>query len=59
MSLFIDNPRDYALELVYSDAVDRETLLIACLKYMSHDEVRGMLEANELSPSFFAEQNDD
>ena len=47
-----NEPRDYALEMVYSGRVDRETLLIACLKYMSHDDVRDMLDANELSPRF-------
>lgn len=50
MSTFQDRPRDYALELVENGQVDHNTMLIACLKYMSHDDVRGMLSANELAP---------
>ena len=52
--LFIENPRDYALELVERGRVDQETLLVACLKYMSYDDVRDMLEANEMLPHNFA-----
>ena len=51
MSQFESNPRDYALELVENGQVDHNTMLIACLKYMSHDDVRGMLSANELAPA--------
>ncbi len=46
------NPRDYALELVESGMVSYETMLTAALKYMSHDNVRKMLDFNELSPRF-------
>ena len=49
--LFQDNPRDYALKLVEA-GLEANTLIIACLKYMSHDDVRGMLDCNELSPRF-------
>ena len=56
--LFDDDPRDYALELVESGAADLETLVIGLLKYLSHDDVRDMLEANELAPDFFAESFD-
>jgi hypothetical protein len=31
---------------------DPMNLLTAALKYMSHDDVRDMLDANELSPRF-------
>jgi len=49
------NPRAYALYLVEDvRLVSRATLLLACLKYMSNDDVRDMLDANELSPRFFA-----
>lgn len=54
--LFRDDPRDFALELCYSGAVDFEYLALACLKYMSHDDVRGMLDCNELSPRFLNEE---
>jgi len=40
--------RDYALEMVEEDRVSSDYLLMACLKYMSEDDVRDMLEANEM-----------
>ena len=45
-------PRDYALEMVEECRVEAEYLLMACIKWMSHEDVRGMLDANELSPRF-------
>jgi len=50
--LFQSDPRDYALSLVQDGLVGNETMLIAALKYMSHDDVRDMLDANKLSPRF-------
>lgn len=50
--LFKNDPRDFALRLVEDGLVDAESLLECALKYMSHDDVRGMLDANELSPRF-------
>jgi hypothetical protein len=44
--------RDMALELVEDGMVDPNWMLLACLKYMSQDEVRDMLDANELSERF-------
>jgi hypothetical protein len=49
---FQDAPRDYALELVEKGSVGADHLALCCLKFMSHDEVRDMLDANELSPRF-------
>jgi len=49
--LFKQDPRSYALELV-EQGFSAERLLEACLVYMSYDEVRDMLDANELSPRF-------
>ena len=48
-ALFDSDPRDYALELV-EQGYDIAHLLLCALNYMSHDDVRGMLDANELSP---------
>ena len=48
---FNSNPRDYALELVEMGH-DPNHLLLCALKYMSHDDVRDMLDCNELSPRF-------
>ena len=40
--------RDEAIELVEDGTVDPMMMLTACLKWMSQDEVRDMLNANEL-----------
>lgn len=53
---FNEDPRDYALELADHGVVSAGKLLLMCLKYMSHDEVRAMLDANELSPRFINEE---
>ena len=50
--LFKRDPREYALDLVDNGLVRADTLLAAALKYMSHEDVRNMLDANELSPRF-------
>lgn len=52
MSLFNSDPRDYALELVEHGVVSADHLLLCALKYMSHDDVRDLLDCNELSPRF-------
>ena len=55
MGNYDNNPRDYALELVEDGEVSSACLLFACLNHMSHDDVREMLDANELSPRFALE----
>ena len=49
---FDTNPRDFALERVEEGFPTKRGMLIACLKYMSHDDVREMLDCNEWSPRF-------
>lgn len=49
---FDSDPRDFALEMVSEGLVSADHLLLCCLKYMSHDDVRDMLDCNELSPRF-------
>ena len=39
--------RDFAIELTEEMGYSAEDMLVACLKYMSQDDVKGMLEANE------------
>ena len=46
--------RSYALDLVANGLVDMEVLLRACLGYMTSDDVAHMLDLNEMSPRFFA-----
>lgn len=50
--LFQRDPRDFALDLVEQGLVSADHLLLCALKYMSHDDVRDMLDSNELSPRF-------
>lgn len=56
--LFQRDPRSYALELV-DNGLSAQILLEAALQYMSHDEVRDMLDKNELSPRFDEDADDD
>jgi hypothetical protein len=46
------DPRDYAMELIEEGRTSADYLLKACLAFMSHDDVRDMLDSNELSPRF-------
>jgi hypothetical protein len=55
----IYNARDYAIELAENGIITYEHLAIASLKYMSEDDVRDMLDANEISPKFFGEDEDE
>ena len=50
---FAKSPIDYVYTLVESAGVDPEFLLSCMLRYMSHDQIRDMLDANELSPRFW------
>jgi len=50
--LFNTEPRAFALELVDLGMVSADHLLLCALKYMSHDDVREMLDMNEMSPRF-------
>ena len=56
--LFRRDPRSFAIDLVEQGAVTAQFLLEACLSYMSHDEVRDMLDSNELSPRFDEDEDD-
>jgi hypothetical protein len=48
--LFKSNPVEYACELIDEGRTDYNELLMACLKWMSHDQIRDMLHDNELDP---------
>lgn len=41
------NARNRALELVDLGLIDPMTMLVACLKYMSRDDVQDMMDAND------------
>jgi hypothetical protein len=57
--LFRKDPRDFAIGLVDDGLVSPMMLLTAALNWMSTDEVRDMLDANELSPRFDEELEDE
>ena len=49
--MFREDPRTYATELV-AEGHTAEHLLECALRFMSHDDVRKMLDNEELSPRF-------
>lgn len=57
--LFKRDPRDFALGLVDDGMVDPMLMLRAALNWLSTDEVRDMLDANELSPRFAYDEEDE
>ena len=55
--LYKNDPRDFALGLVDDGMIDPMMLLTAALNWMSTDEVREMLDANELAPRFYEDED--
>lgn len=47
--------RERVLELVEDGLLDRDTVIMACLKYMSEDDVADMAHLNE----FFYDEGED
>ena len=47
-----NDPRDYALMLVEDGLITSADLAMMLVKYMSHDDVKDCLDANEISPRF-------
>jgi len=56
---FQSDPRSFALELVEQGLVSADHLLACAVGYMSHDDVRDMLDCNELSPRFDEAEDED
>lgn len=50
--------RDYAIELVEDNGFDAQQMLVAALKYMSKQDVKDMLAANEY-PNRFEDYTDE
>ena len=57
MSQWRRNPSDYAIELVENRIVTKDHLIMCALKAMSDDDIRLMLDNNELSPRFQEDQD--
>jgi hypothetical protein len=53
------DPVGYALALVEEGLISYQYLAEALLTYMSHDDVREALDANELSPRFLDSDEDE
>jgi len=51
--------RTHAVYLVDEGVIDPHHMMIACLKWMSSDDVYEMLDANELSPRFMRGDDDE
>ena len=47
------------LEAIEDGMLDRDTVIMACLKYMSEDDVKDMAEANEFFPEEDEEEEDE
>ena len=46
------------LEMIEDGILDRDAVIMACVKYMSEDEVRDMMEINEFVPAEDEEDDD-
>ena len=58
MSRYHPKSREYTnkiLEAVEADMLDKDVVIMACLKYMSEQQVKDMAEANE----FFAHEDEE
>jgi hypothetical protein len=49
---FENNPRDYALQMVEDGLISAHAMLLVIIGRVSNDDVRDSLDANELSPRF-------
>lgn len=55
-------PRKYTnqlLEMIEDGLLDRDTVIMACVKYMSEDDVQDMMEANEFIEEQFEDEDED
>jgi hypothetical protein len=54
----VKQPREYTnklLEMIDEGLLDKDTVIMACVKYMSEDDVKDMMECNE----FISTDDDD
>ena len=48
--MFARQYTEQLLEMIEEGMIDRDDVIMACLKYMSEDEVKDMCEVNEFFP---------
>ena len=47
------------LDMVEGGMLDRDTVIMACVKFMSEDEVQDMMEANEFVEEEFEDEDEE
>lgn len=47
------------LDMIEDGLLDRDTVIMACVKYMSEDQVQDMMEANEFVPEQFEDEDEE
>ncbi len=47
------------LDMIEDGLLDRDTVIMACVRYMSEDEVQDMMEANEFIEEQFEDEEHD
>lgn len=52
------NPRAYASNLVEDGLITADDMLAMCLRFMSHDDIREMLDNEQVSPRFSNDDNE-
>jgi hypothetical protein len=60
--LVLTRQREYTnklLEMIDDGLLDKDTVIMACVKYMSEDDVRDMMHANEFIVPGEDEEGDD
>jgi len=47
------------LDMIEDGLLDRDTVIMACVKYMSEDQVQDMMEQNEFVPEQFEDEDEE
>jgi hypothetical protein len=47
------------LDMIEDGLLDRDTVIMACVKYMSEDDVQDMMEANEFIEEQFEDEDEE
>ena len=50
---------DLLLEMIEDGLLDRDTVIEACVLYMSEDQVQDMMESNEFIPEQFEDEEEE
>ena len=50
---------NYLLAAIEDGVLDRDTVIMACVKYMSEDDVKDMVRCNDFMPWLEVEEDED